>query len=171
MKVKFSHKWPYFHTLSIFHTNIQWKSNFHTNGHIFPHWAYCTQISNENQIFTQMAIFSHIEHISHNYPMNVKFSHKWPYFYTLNIFHINIQWKLNFVTNGLIFTHWAHLTQIANESQIFTQIAIFSHIEHILHNHFATFRCGLFLSNSWLFHGGRCASTELHWPMVFLAWS
>jgi hypothetical protein len=32
-------------------------------------------------------------------------------------------------------------------------MAIFSHIEHILHNHFATFRCGLgvlkFLTFSW----------------------
>jgi hypothetical protein len=39
------------------------------------------------------------------------------------------------------------------ESQIFTQMVIFSHIEHILHNHFATFCCGLgflkFLTFSW----------------------
>jgi hypothetical protein len=36
---------------------------------------------------------------------------------------------------------------------IFTQMAIFSHVEHILHNHFATFHCGLgflkFLTFSW----------------------
>jgi hypothetical protein len=31
---------------------------------------------------------------------------------------------------------------MSNESQIFTQMVIFSHIEHILHNHFATFHCG-----------------------------
>jgi hypothetical protein len=39
------------------------------------------------------------------------------------------------------------------ESQFFHQIIIFSHIEHILHNHFATFRCGIgflkFLAFSW----------------------
>jgi hypothetical protein len=75
-----------------------------------------------------------------------------------------------------IFSHIEHIfTQIYNESQISTQMAIFSHIEHIshkypiqvtfslkwpyfhiehiLHNHFATFRCGLgflkFLTFSW----------------------
>jgi hypothetical protein len=32
-------------------------------------------MSTKSQIFTQMAIFSHIEHISHKYPMKVKFSH------------------------------------------------------------------------------------------------
>jgi hypothetical protein len=32
---------------------------------------------------------------------------------------------------------------MANESQIFTQMTIFSHIEHILHNHFVTFYCAL----------------------------
>jgi hypothetical protein len=40
-----------------------------------------------------------------------------------------------------------------NESNFFTQIAIFSHIEHILHNYFATFHCSLdflkFLTFSW----------------------
>jgi hypothetical protein len=61
-----------------------------------------------------MTIFLHIEYISHKYVMKVNFSHKWAYF-----------------------------TQKFNESQIFTQMAIFSHIEHVLHNHFATFRCGL----------------------------
>jgi hypothetical protein len=30
-----------------------------------------------------------------------------------------------------------------NTSHIFTQLTIFSHIEHILHDHCATFRCGL----------------------------
>jgi hypothetical protein len=39
----------------------------------------------------ETAIFSHIEHISHQYPMKVKFSHKWQYFHTLSIFHTNIQ--------------------------------------------------------------------------------
>jgi hypothetical protein len=32
---------------------------------------------------------------------------------------------------------------MSNESQILTQMTIFSHIDHILHNHFATFCCGL----------------------------
>jgi hypothetical protein len=32
---------------------------------------------------------------------------------------------------------------MTNKSQIFSQIAIFSHIEDILHNHFATFHCAL----------------------------
>jgi hypothetical protein len=32
---------------------------------------------------------------------------------------------------------------MSNEIQIFTQITIFSHIMHILHNHFAPFRCAL----------------------------
>jgi hypothetical protein len=56
-------KWPYFHTVSISHKNIQWKLIFHTNGHILTRWAYFTQIPIESQIFTQMVIFSHIEHI------------------------------------------------------------------------------------------------------------
>jgi hypothetical protein len=60
----------------------------------------------------QMAILSQIEHISHKYPMKVKFFHKCPYFHTLSIFHTNIEW-----------------------SQIFTQMAIFSHIEHISHKY------------------------------------
>jgi hypothetical protein len=34
-----------------------------------------------------MAIFSHVEHISHKYPMKVKFSHKWSYFNTLSMFY------------------------------------------------------------------------------------
>jgi hypothetical protein len=42
---------------------------------------------------------------------------------------------------------------MTNESQIFTKMIIFSHIEHILRNYFATFRCGLgflkFLTFSW----------------------
>jgi hypothetical protein len=79
------------------------------NSHIFTHWAYFTQISNESQICTQMTIFSHIEHISHEYSIKVKFSHKWPYFHTLSIFHTNIKWKPNFHTSGHIFTHWAYL--------------------------------------------------------------
>jgi hypothetical protein len=90
----------------------------------------------------QMSIFSHIEHISHKYPMKVKLSHKWSYFHTLSIFNTNVYWKSNFHTNGYIFTYWAYFTQISNESQIFTQMDIFSHIEHILHNHFTTFCCG-----------------------------
>jgi hypothetical protein len=118
-----------------------------------------------------MAIFSHIEHISHKYPMKVNFSHKRSCFHTLSIFHTNIKWKSNFHTNDHIFTHWAYFTQISNKSRIFTQMVIFLHIEHILHNHFATFHCGLGFWNSWLFHGGCCASMELCWPMVFLAWS
>jgi hypothetical protein len=64
-----------------------------SNGHIFTHWAYFTQIFNESQIFKQMTIFSQIEHISHKYLMKVKFSHKWPYFHTLSIFHANTHWK------------------------------------------------------------------------------
>jgi hypothetical protein len=32
---------------------------------------------------------------------------------------------------------------MTNEIQFFTQMTKFSHIEHILHNHFATFYCGL----------------------------
>jgi hypothetical protein len=114
-----------------------------SNCHIFTHLTYFTQMTNESQIFTQIVTFSHIEHISHKYPMKINFSHKWPYFYTLSIFHINIQWKSFFHTNGHIFTHWAYFTQMTNESQIFTKMVIFSHIEHILRNHFATFRCGL----------------------------
>jgi hypothetical protein len=43
----------------------------------------------------------------------------------------------------VIFSHIEHISHISNESQIFTQMATFSHIEHILHNHFATFHCGL----------------------------
>jgi hypothetical protein len=34
-----------------------------------------------------MVIFSQIEHISHKYPIQVTFSHIWPYFHTLNIFY------------------------------------------------------------------------------------
>jgi hypothetical protein len=34
-----------------------------------------------------MTIFSHIEHISHKYPMKVKFPHKLSYFHTLSIFY------------------------------------------------------------------------------------
>jgi hypothetical protein len=147
-------------------------SNFHTNGHIFTHWVYFTQISNESQILTQMAIFSHIEHISHKYQMNVNFSHKWPYFHTLSIFHTNIQWKSNFHTNDHIFTHWVYVRQISNESLIFTQMVIFSHIGYVLHIIILllSFEVLIFW-NYWLFHGGRCASMKLHWPMVFLAWS
>jgi hypothetical protein len=71
-------------------------------------------------------------------------------------------------------------------------MTIFSHIEHILHkypmkvkfshklSYFHTlsifytiilllFVAILFFWNYWLFHGGRCISTELRWPMVFLA--
>jgi hypothetical protein len=73
-----------------------------------------------------MTIFSLIEHISHNYPMKVKFTHNWPYFHTLSIFHTII---------------------------LLLSIAV------------------LIFWNSWLFHGGRCTSMELYWPMVFLAWS
>jgi hypothetical protein len=51
--------------------------------------------------------------------------------------------KVNFHTNGHIFTHLAYFTQIFNTSHIFTQLTIFSHIEHILYNHCATFRCSL----------------------------
>jgi hypothetical protein len=142
-----------------------------SNCHIFTHLTYFTQMTNESQIFTQIATFSHIEHISHKYPMKINFSHKWPYFYTLSIFHINIQWKSFFHTNGHIFTHWAYFTQMTNESQIFTKMAIFSHIEHILRNHFATFRCGLGFLKFLTFHGGHCASMKLRWSMVFLAWS
>jgi hypothetical protein len=36
-----------------------------------------------------MAIFSHIEHISHRYLMKVKFPHKWPYFHALAYFTHN----------------------------------------------------------------------------------
>jgi hypothetical protein len=64
MKIKFLHKWPYFQTL--------------------------TQMTNESQIFTQMATFLHIEHISYKYPMKVKFSLNWPYFHTLSILYIII---------------------------------------------------------------------------------
>jgi hypothetical protein len=90
------------------------------NSHIFA------QISNESQIFTQMTIFSHIEHISHKYPMKVKFSYEWTYFHTLSIFYIII-----LLLSVMVLSFW----------------------------------------NSWLFHGGHCASTEFHWAMVFLAWS
>jgi hypothetical protein len=119
------------------------------NSQIFTHWAYFTKISNEIQISTQMTIFSHIEHISHKYPMKVKFPHKLPYFHTLSIFYTNILYKSYFHTNGHIFTHWAYFTQ----SFLWLSIAV------------------LVFWNSWLFHGGHCASTELWWPMVFLAWS
>jgi hypothetical protein len=80
--------------------------------------------------FTQMDIFSHIEHISHKYPMKVKFSHKWLYFHTLSIFHTNIQWNLNFHTNGHILTHWAYFTQISNHTygHIFTHWAYFTQL-------------------------------------------
>jgi hypothetical protein len=52
-----------------------------------------------------MAIFSHIEHISHKWPMKVKFSH---------IEHISHKWsmKVIFHTNSYIFTHWAYFTQL-----------------------------------------------------------
>jgi hypothetical protein len=76
-----------------------------TNSHIVTYWAYFIQISNECQIFTQMVIFSHIEHISHKYPMKVKFH-----------------------TNGHIFTHWAHFTQISNENLTFTHWACFTQL-------------------------------------------
>jgi hypothetical protein len=66
----------------------------------------------------QMAIFSHIEHISHKYLIKVNFSHKWLYFHTLSIFHTNIQRKSNFHTNG------------------------YFHTLSIFYNHFATFHCG-----------------------------
>jgi hypothetical protein len=188
-------KWPYFHTLSIFYTNDQWKSTFYSNDHIFTHWVYFTQISNESQIFSQMAIISHIEHSSHKYPMKVYFLLKWSYFHTLSIFHTTIQWKSNSHSNDHIFTNWAYFTQISNESQIFTQMAIFSHIKQILHKyprkvkfslnwqHFHTlsiFHTIIFLLsvallfffwNSWLFHCGHCTSMELHWPMKCLSWS
>jgi hypothetical protein len=81
----FSLKWPYFHTLRIFHTNNQWKLIFHSNDHIFTHWWYFTQMTNESQLFTQMTIFLYIEDISHKWPMKVKFSLNWPYFHTLMI--------------------------------------------------------------------------------------
>jgi hypothetical protein len=127
--------------------------------------------ASEIELRHQMAIFSHIEHISHKWPIKVKFSLRWPYFHTLSIFHTNIQWKLIFHTNGHIFTHLAYFTQMTNKSQIFTQMTIFSYIEHILHNHFATFHCGLGFWNSWLFYCGHCTSMKLRWLMVFLAWS
>jgi hypothetical protein len=81
------------------------------NGHIFIHWTYFTQISNNSHIFTQMVIFLNIEHISHKYPIKVKFLHRWSYFHTLIIFHTNIHWKSKFHTNGYIFTYWAYFTQ------------------------------------------------------------
>jgi hypothetical protein len=34
-----------------------------------------------------MAIFSHIEHILHKYPLKLKFSRKWSYFHTFSIFY------------------------------------------------------------------------------------
>jgi hypothetical protein len=92
------------------------------NSHIFTQWAYFTQILNESQIFTQMAIFLHTGHISHKYPMKVKFLYKWPYFNTLSIFYTII---------------------------LVLSVAV------------------LVFSNSWLFHGGRCASTELLWPWYY----
>jgi hypothetical protein len=46
--------------------NIQSKSIFHTNDNIFTYLAYFTQIFNTSIIFTQLTIFSHIEHILHN---------------------------------------------------------------------------------------------------------
>jgi hypothetical protein len=117
---------------------------------------------------SETSIFSHIEHISQKYPMKVKFPHKGPYFQTL--------------------------TQISNENQIFTQMAIFSHIEHISHKYsiqvtfshnwpyfntltiFYTIIVLLSVAvlvfwNSWHFQGGHCTSMELHWTIVFLAWS
>jgi hypothetical protein len=58
---------------------------------------------------------------------------------------------------------------MTNESQILTKMTIFSHNEHISHNHFGTFGCGLGFLNFFTFHGDSCASMELHWPMVLLA--
>jgi hypothetical protein len=48
-------------------TNIQSKSIFYTNGHIFTHLTYFTQIFNKSHIFTQLTIFSRIEHILYNH--------------------------------------------------------------------------------------------------------
>jgi hypothetical protein len=90
--------------------------------------VYFTQISNKSYIFTQMGIFSNIEHISHKYPIKLKFSHiehilhkyplkvkflhKWSYFHTFSIFYTYI-----------------------NKSYIFTEMGIFSNIEHISHKY------------------------------------
>jgi hypothetical protein len=70
-----------------------------------------------------MVIFSHVEHISHKYPLNVKFSQK------------------------VIFSQIKHI------SHKYPLKVNFSHIEHILHSHFAIFHCGLgflkFLTFPW----------------------
>jgi hypothetical protein len=91
-------------------------------------FSHAEHISHKNsmksKIFIQIDIFSHMDHISHKYLMEVKFSHKWLYFYTLSIFYTII---------------------------LLLSIAVL---------------CFLKLLN---FYGGRCASTELCWPMVLLA--
>jgi hypothetical protein len=114
-----------FHFMTIFHTNDQWKSNFHSNHHIFIVWGYFTQMTNKSQIFTQITIFSGIEDTSHKWPIQVKFSLKWPYFHTLMIFHTNDQRKSEFHSNGHIFTHRTYFIEMTNESQIFTKTSIF----------------------------------------------
>jgi hypothetical protein len=68
-------------------------------------------MTNENKIFTQITIFAHIEDISHKWSMKVNFLLKWPYFYTLRIFHTNDQWKSNFHSNDHIFTHRGYSSQ------------------------------------------------------------
>jgi hypothetical protein len=101
-----------------------------------------------------MAIFSHIEHISHKYLMKVKFAHKLPYFHTLSIFHTSIQWKSNF-----------------------TQMVISSHIEYILHHiikyfwtikytTLAPFSLLISLIMSWLYHANY--SPLLHSPCLII---
>jgi hypothetical protein len=53
-----------------------------------------------------MTIFSHIEHISHKYPMKVKVLHKWSYFHTLSIFY----------TVGTVQTGYRH-AQASNQGK------------------------------------------------------
>jgi hypothetical protein len=98
-----------------------------------------------NRRLQKQPIFSHIEHISHQYPLKVKFLHKWPYFHTLSIFHTNILWKSIFHTLSIFHTNiqWKSIfytnCHIEHISHKYSMKVKFSHIEPILHNHFATF--------------------------------
>jgi hypothetical protein len=95
-----------------------------------------------NRTKTSIAIYSHIEHILHKYPTKVMFSH---------IEHISHKYPLK-----VKFSHkWSYFDTLS----IFYTIILLLSVEVLV------------FWNSWLFHGGHCASMQLCWPMVFLAWS
>jgi hypothetical protein len=119
-----------------------------------------------------MVIFSHIEHISHKYPTNVKLLLNWPYFHTLSIFHTNIQWKLNFHSIG----HISHIEHISHKYSMKVKFSLkwsYFHTLSIFYTIILLLSIVLFVFfwNSWLFYGGHCTSMVFHLSMVFLAWS